>query len=165
MVKIEPLTKETLKEAINLLNQIFLDEDGEAPGDELPASPYPKKYKNFLSRTKMSEIKYWVAVDDAGKVVGTIGLYCYEKDKDEAFWLGWFCVHSDLRRNGIGTKLLQFAIKKARKNNKRFLRLYTSPELTQARRLYEKYSFQLTGEGFYPDGSRKLYYELKLINK
>ena len=38
MIEIELLTDKTLREAVNLLNRVFQNEEEEAPGDELPAS-------------------------------------------------------------------------------------------------------------------------------
>ena len=61
-------------------------------------------------------------IDYFGRIAGIIGLYCYEKDKGEAFWLGWFGVMPDCRRRGIGERLLRFAISKAKKSDKKFLR-------------------------------------------
>ncbi|MBA7660192.1 hypothetical protein ES703_68192 [subsurface metagenome] len=165
MIEIELLTDKTLREAVNLLNRVFQNEEEEAPGDELPASLNPKKYKDFLLETQISELRYWVAIDNTGKVVGTTGLYCYSYDEHEAYWLGWFCVHPDLRKRGIGNKLLRFSIVKARKSGKKFLRLYTStnPNELNAHRLYKKHGFRLFKKESLGDTDlKKLYYELKL---
>lgn len=164
MVKIRPLTKKRLNDAVNLLNEVFPGAEEEPPSEELPASLYPKKHEPFLLKTKESDIKYWLAIDDSGRVVGTVGLYCYERDKKESFWLGWFCVNPYSRRNGIGNKLLRFAITKTKKAGKRFLRLYTldTPDGLAARKLYEKHGFQLVGrEPHLNENIEKLYYELK----
>lgn len=157
MSKIRPLTRKNLNEAVALANSVFPDEEEEPPSLELPAGLYPENYKDFLAKTKMSDIKYWVALDESGEVVGTIGLYCYEFDKKEACWLGWFCVKPSSRRNGVGAELLSFAIAKAIKRKKAFLRLWTSANLQEAVKLYIRFGFVLTKEEF-----PKLYYELKL---
>lgn len=166
MFRIRPLTRKRLNDAVNLLNEIFPGEEEEPPSKELPASLSQAKFRDYLFKTGQSSVKYWVAIDDLGRVVGTIGLYCYEKDKDEAFWLGWFCVRSDCRRKSIGEKLLRFAISKAKSKGKKFLRLDTStdPDELSARRLYEKYGFKLTGREPYLNNAdiEKLYYELEL---
>ena len=165
MIRIRPLTRTRLSEAIALLNDIFFPgEEEEPPSSELPASLNPAKYKEYLAGTQKSDIKYWVAIDDFGRVAGIIGLYCYARDKDEAFWLGWFGVMPDCRRRGIGERLLRFAISKAKKSDKKFLRLDTStdPNELSARRLYEKYGFKLVGREPYRGAKiEKLYYELK----
>ena len=165
MIRIEPLIQTRLEEAINLVNLVFPEEIEEPPGEEIPASLEPEKYQDFLLKYQMSDIRYWLAIDGSDKVAGTVCLYCYEADKAEAFWLGWFCVHPEVRNNGIGTALLRFAINKARTGSKKFLRLYTSTEPNEldAHRLYEKHGFKLTGREPYLDSdAEKLYYELKL---
>lgn len=165
MIKIKLLTKKTLKQAVNLINQVFPDEEEVSPEDELSASLDPEKYKEFLLKNQILELKYWVAIDDSKKVIGTTGLCCCEEDRDEAIWVGWFCIHPDLRKKGVGTKLLQFSIKEARKRGKKFLRLDTStdPNELNARRLYEKHGFRLMGrEPYHNSNLDKLYYELRL---
>lgn len=165
MFRIEPLTEEKLREAVNLVNQVFPNETEEPPGEEIPASLEPEKYQDFLSKYQMSDIRYWLAIDGSNKVVGTVCLHCYEADKEEAFWLGWFCVRPKVRKNGIGTTLLRFAINRARAEGKKFLRLYTSTEPNEldSHRLYEKHRFKLIKEELYPGGKfKKLYYELRL---
>lgn len=164
MVKIEPLSKMKLKETVGLVNEIFLNETEEPSDEEIPASLEPEKYQDFLSKYQMSNIRYWLVINDFGKVIGVVGLYCYEFDKNEAFWLGWFCVHPEARRSGIGNTLLRFAINVARAEGKKFLRLYTStnPNELDSHRLYEKHRLKLTKEEPYPNGEfKKLYYELK----
>lgn len=164
MIKIEPLTEIILKEAISLVNEVFPEQGDEPANLCFQASLNLRGYEEFLSKAGIPELRYWVA-NQSGKVLGTVGLYCYKVDKKEAFWLGWFCVAPTVRKQGIGTQLLQFAIKEARKRGKRFLRLYTStdPNELNAHKLYEKLGFKLAGSKPFGDtGFQKLYYELRL---
>ena len=161
MIKIEPLTSNRLEETINLLNTVFPN-DTDDPAGCLRASLNPEKYAPFFLKTQIPELRYWVAINNLGKVVGTTGLYCYKSDREEAFWLGWFSVEPEARNKGIGTQLLQFSIEKAKGERKKFLRLYTSTDFKDAIRLYEKHGVGLTKEEPYPDTElKKLYYELK----
>ena len=167
MIRIEPLTERTLKEAIDLVNLVFppQEEPEEQPSVVFAASLNPKKYQSILEQYTVPGLRYWLAIDSNKRVVGTIGLYCYEADKKEAYWLGWFCVASNTRRKGIGTRLLQFAIEETKRSKKSFLRLYTSnhPNELNAHKLYEKYGFRLIKEEPWGDtGLTKLYYELKI---
>ena len=145
MIRIESLKKETLEKAIDLVNKVFLEQGNETAEICFRASLNPEKYKNFLLRNQITELKYWIAIDLSGKVFGTTGLYCYQTDEREAHWLGWFCVDPALRKKGIGTRLLGFSISMARKRYKRLLRLYTStdPNELDAHRLYERHGFKL----------------------
>ncbi|MFE1746617.1 GNAT family N-acetyltransferase [Coleofasciculus sp. H7-2] len=114
----------------------------------------------------MTEACYWVAVDDASqKVVETTGLYSSKDDKNEGLWLGWTCVDTAFRGQGIGRKLVDFAIEKAGSEGNKFLRLYTSnhPNQAIAQLLYDKRGFRIIGEEPFK-GSRlkKIYREVEL---
>jgi GNAT superfamily N-acetyltransferase len=109
---------------------------------------------------QITSLSDWVALDtDTDRVIGTVGVYTYRKDNNEACWLSWFCVDSGFRALGIGKKLLQFAIQLARQAGKKYLRLYTSthPSEATAQSLYEKSGFQITGRE-----SERIYLELDL---
>ncbi|MEA3228851.1 MAG: GNAT family N-acetyltransferase, partial [Campylobacterota bacterium] len=58
-------------------------------------------------------------------------------------WLGWFCVDEEFRGQGLGKKLLDFSMLKAKELNKKSLQLYTyqSPEFEAAINMYRKYNF------------------------
>lgn len=94
----------------------------------------------------MEVSQYWVAVDETGEICGTTGLYSEKDDISEALWLSWFCVAPEKRGLGIGKMLLEFSIKTAKDQNKKYLRLYTSddPGEAAAQPLYEKYGFKIT---------------------
>jgi GNAT superfamily N-acetyltransferase len=145
-VEIVGLTKRNLEQAVNLVEKIFPSEyEEEAGKDELPASLNPDAYRDYLERTGITPgLKYWVAVEK-GRVIGSVGLYCYKEDQGEADWLGWFCVDEDFRCKGTGTKLLLFAINEAKKHGKEYLRLYTTDDEDEldSHRLYEKYGFKV----------------------
>ena len=83
----------------------------------------------------------WAAINSDGEVCGTTGLYVNKKDEHEAVWLSWFCVDPEQRGYGIGKKLIEFSIEKAKEFDKDFLRLYTSNHSSEAaaQGLYEKY--------------------------
>ena len=166
MIKIESLTEKTLREAIDLVDTVFPVQGEEPARIVFPASLNLEKYKDFLLEVQIPELRYWLAIDDSGKVAGTTGLYCYEFDKEEACWLGWFCVDPNTRKKGTGTQLLQFSIREAKKQGKRFLRLYTStdPNESNAHRLYEKHGFVKLSkeERWFNTEFKMLFYELKL---
>ncbi len=86
-----------------------------------------------------------VLVDEAGAVLGTTGLYRYQKDAQEAVWLSWFCVAPQARGQGLGQALLAHTVAKAQKAGFNTIRLYTStdPNEAAAQRLYEKNGFHI----------------------
>ena len=108
----------------------------------------------------------WAAINSGGKVCGTTGLYVYKKDEHEAVWLSWFCVDPEQRGHGIGKKLIEFSIEKARECGKGFLRLYTTdhPSEAAAQGLYEKYGFVIFKKKKHGSDTY-LYRELNLKNQ
>jgi len=95
-----------------------------------------------------SLMNVWVAKDKNDEICGTTGLYTCCKDEEEAIWLSWFCVAPNKRGQGIGKRLIEFSIEKAKEHNKKYFRLYTSndPNEATAQILYEKYGFVKTRE-------------------
>jgi GNAT superfamily N-acetyltransferase len=83
-----------------------------------------------------------LAVNHQGEIVGVTGLYYDLRDKNIA-WLGWFGVHPQHRRHGLGSMLLEFAISEAEKRGFSVLKLYSSFDKneTAAHLLYKKYGF------------------------
>lgn len=165
---IEILSPKTLGEAISLVNSVFPQQSiFEKASFTFPCSLNKQSffYKTYLNLIGVRDVNYWLAIDDdSQKVVGTTGLYSYRKE-DDAYWLGWTCVASTARGQGIGGKLVDFCIQKARNAGKKFLRLYTSPnpERAIAKILYEKRGFRITGETkIWPNKFKTVYYELKL---
>ena len=98
-------------------------------------------------------MRYWVAVDERAEICGITGLYNERKDREDTVWLCWFCVDPKYRGRGLGKKLLEFSIEKARGYGKKRLCLYTTtdPNEAGAQLLYEKYGFKITKIKNYPD--------------
>jgi len=92
-------------------------------------------------------IAFDVCVDNSGVVLGTTGLYRYNRDADEAVWIAWFCVDPAVRGCGIGQALLDHTVSVAQVAGFSRVRLYTStdPREADAQRLYEKNGFRETG--------------------
>jgi len=165
---IEPLSYKTLEAAIDLVNEIFPHQNL----FEKASLAFRFSLQNSIisqlafSVIGITEAHYWVAIDeDSRKVIGTTGLYCYKKDRNEAYWLGWTCVAPEARGQGIGGKLVDFCIAEARTAGKNFLRLYTSnhPNQAIAQILYEKRGFRLIGDSQIRGTQfKKLYCELEL---
>lgn len=170
-MRIEPLSYKTLNQAINLVNKIFPYQRNhlrENASITLTGSLDRNSllYKFIFDFMKITDVNYWIAVDDSGsKVIGITGLYSYIEDREDAYWLGYTCVDPDFRGQGIGRELVDLAIENSREAGKKFLRLYTSssPEQSTAQILYEKKGFRITAEEDMEKSNLKtIYRELEL---
>jgi GNAT superfamily N-acetyltransferase len=131
--KIVPLSEELVEDAIVLIETVF---------------PYKQdqktakwSFRNSLTQAKYNQ-QYWLAVNSHGEIVGVTGLYHYDNDKS-VVWLGWFGVHPQHRRHGLGSMLLDFSISEASKRGFSVLKLYSSFDENEkaAHCLYRKYGF------------------------
>ena len=141
--KIVPLSKETLQSAMKLVDICFPVKMEHENTDLLQASLGMKDIS--LVDKNGVYIKYWVVLK--GKdVIGLVGLFGERRKVKKEYWLDYFCVHPSMRGKGIGTKLLNFAILKARKEDKKYLKLYTAEGLDEAaaQHLYEEKGFEVT---------------------
>ena len=145
MIKIKKLTERHLKDAKALANSIFRYEKI-PPGVALEASLDKQKFKimNLGEKNKISTLEYFVAVDRKEKLLGISGLYSLDTDKENTYWLGWYCVDLKHRGKGIGGKLLDYVIRKVGSRGKKFLRLYTSPsdDEKKALKVYDSRGFK-----------------------
>lgn len=160
---IESLSIATLEQAIHLRGEVFPGVSNSSDSPSLAASLYRDKYAQWFSNSGITQLNYWVAIDEKSfQVIGLTGLYCKSEDEQEADWLGWFCVASQFRGKGIGKELLDFTIDLAKA--KRYLRLYTweHPSSYVARMLYLKRGFYQIGESPNNSGFKTIYLELQL---
>ena len=159
MYIIKSLSKSNLKFALQLRNTIFQDLS-KCDKETLEASLdiNNEKYKNCLSKNQISYLEYFVMQEPKTRqVIGLTGLYV-ENDNNEC-WLGWFCVDENYRNNGLGQKLLDFSISRAKELKKKILKLYTynSEEYKSAIKLYEtNYFVEIARE------KKDIYYQLEL---
>jgi GNAT superfamily N-acetyltransferase len=145
-IRIELLSKKTLADACKLTLRVFHSDVSEEdyPPKWLKASLDPKKNKSSYIGLDVRGVRYWVALSEKDKVVGIIGLYTLKYDEKEAYWLAWYCVDPKSGGKGIGRALLDFVITKAKKDGKKWFRLYTSdePNEKRANEMYDKLGFK-----------------------
>jgi len=149
--RIIPLSNEILDEAVSLIEAVFPYKT-----DQKKAR---RSFTDSLSRPD-SDKQYWLAVNHQGSIVGITGLYDNDKDSN-VVWLGWFGVHPQHRRHGLGSMLLEFAISEAIKRGFSVLKLYSSFDENEraAHHLYEKSGFVQTKSDEKTD---KIYFAKKL---
>lgn len=148
-IVIKKLSKKTLSGALEVLDKVF----GNNPEDKMQytrgfnTSLGETKYLHLYPNGKPAYLYYFIAIDKkSNKVVGTTGLYSYpEDDKKGITWLGWYCVDPDFRNKGIGTKLLDFSIQKAKEMKKSKLRIWTVDDfsLKKSFDMYKRRGFKI----------------------
>lgn len=162
--KINTLKASQINEFKKLLSTIFFYEETNIHNYYLSLFPiYIQKIIRMFGHVRYS--KYWVSLNNDGKIIGVIGIYFRECDKYEILWVSWFCVDKDYRRKGIGETLLNHVISYAKKNNKKILKIYTSDidEEKNAQILYEKFGFIIKEKCETDSGYTKIYRE-KILN-
>lgn len=102
--------------------------------------------KILIDEFKNENSEYFVLIDD-GKILGFAGLWF---NIDEAHIMN-IAVKKEYRKNGFGTKLLEFLIVKAKEKNKICITLEVRDDNIPAILLYEKFNFEKIG-------TRKKYY-------
>jgi ribosomal protein S18 acetylase RimI-like enzyme len=81
---------------------------------------------------------FWIAQNDAGQIVGMIGVQHHEEGVGEIRRLR---VRSDMRRRGIGTRLVETALKFCADNHYLKVTLDTFMDREPALKLFEKFGF------------------------
>jgi ribosomal protein S18 acetylase RimI-like enzyme len=164
--RIEHLDRKQLKEAKKLVRRCF---PVQSPGEWLSfwaiANRDSPQMRRMMSWVGVADIlDFWGAIDrQTGTMLGTTGLYQYTSDAREAVWLAWLCVAPEARRQGIGSRLLDFSIEEARRSGLPYLRLYTSDMRNEAAAqiLYESRGLKITSKKWRPF-YQVIYRELRL---
>lgn len=86
------------------------------------------------------ENKYWVAVDENGKIVGGVGIGKLEGIDDVCELQKMYCL-PETRGTGASHKLIEIALEYASKYYKRCY-LETLENMVAAQKFYEKYGFE-----------------------
>ncbi|MFW9946346.1 MAG: GNAT family N-acetyltransferase [Candidatus Odinarchaeota archaeon] len=97
-----------------------------------------------IAKDRIKEMKVYLAVDQHGKIIGTIG---WQKlNKDEGHIRGMGVIPSQQGRNGPAALLLRQVERDAQLENCKILTLDTTEILKRAQRFYEKNGYKRTGK-------------------
>lgn len=80
------------------------------------------KYLNDIGKNDELPINYLVYYKK--NPIGVVGLYTIDEYQD-TIWLSWFGILKEYRYRGYGKQIFKDTIEKAKKYNKKFLRLFT----------------------------------------
>ena len=99
--------------------------------------PFLKAYDRKKDRLWIGEIN--------GRRAGSIAIH-HEPNRLGWAKLRWFLVEREVRGRGLGSKLLDTAVRFCRRAGYRGIFLWTVSDLEEARRLYERGGFKLVEE-------------------
>ncbi|MDP2860094.1 MAG: GNAT family N-acetyltransferase [bacterium] len=130
-----------------------------------PVSEGEKKSirERVINSLKKEEFtKYWYYKNDNGKVIGAGAIEKLPDTKD-GYFLGWFAVHKDYRRRGLGRKIVEKVEEYARSQNGRFITIDTGED-NKAQTFYEKVGYKRVGfiPEYFEDKIAKIIYYKKL---
>jgi ribosomal protein S18 acetylase RimI-like enzyme len=83
--------------------------------------------------------RFWVAQTDEGRIVGMIGVQHHDQDLGEIRRLR---VHPDFRRRGIGSRLIEEALRWCEERNYLKVTLDTHMDRDMALKLFQKFHFR-----------------------
>jgi len=134
---------------ISRINELFIqmikyvNEQNKKSGKEVNEELFKDGYEDgFLEKYLASSDKFILVAEIDSKVVGYLS--CEEKNNDEDLfiYLDDFCVDSNFRGYGIGTRLVEYADEYAQNNNFGSLKLHVENENSNSIRFYTNLGFQ-----------------------
>jgi N-acetylglutamate synthase-like GNAT family acetyltransferase/DNA-binding MarR family transcriptional regulator len=123
------------KQIVNMVTKIQRDEFFIPVTDEMNLCIL-KAEKDFYYHNSYN---FWYAIDDAGKVIGSIGL---KKINSKNAEIKKFFVIPKYRRRGVAQRLMKVLLKAAQKNNFEYLFLGTVDKLKAACKFYTNHGFE-----------------------
>ncbi|MCK9186134.1 GNAT family N-acetyltransferase [Candidatus Gracilibacteria bacterium] len=140
MIKILPYTEKYKDDVINLILDIWENEFDYKDVERPDIYNIPKFYQ------KNKDSNFWLALSD-NKLVGTIGII---KKSDGSAHLKRMAVKKELRKQGLGEKLLQTVLEFSKKHKIKTIYIGTVPENTEAIKFYKNHGFKKNS--FVPEG-------------
>ncbi|MEU3773066.1 GNAT family N-acetyltransferase [Streptomyces sp. NPDC032472] len=143
-LSIRPATEEDLPAIVALLADDPLGATRESPGDLAP-------YRAAFARLAGDPHQHVVVAVRDGRVVGTLQLTVVpglsRKGATRCVIEG-VRVHADERGSGLGTRFIEWAIDRSRKENCQLVQLTSDMSRTDAHRFYERLGFTASHVGF-----------------
>ncbi len=142
------IRKARKEDVIHIVAMLADDELGQKR--ENYADPLPQVYYESFAKIDQDPNQHLIVAEENGKVIGTAQLsfipyLTYQggiRSQIEAVR-----IKSDHRGTGLGEKLFQWMINKARQNGAHLIQLTTDKKRPDALRFYEKLGFKATHEG------------------
>ena len=136
-----------------ILLKFFVRQSGSRIYPDLCPGPFYSYWKREPHLRRL-----WVAVDGDSKVVGTIGMKQISDNTAEIFRMS---VSKDLRRQGIGSRLIEYVAHYCKSQGYKMLELNTLYDFREARSLYQKEGFHAVKKFF---GMKTFLVEILVVN-
>ena len=82
---------------------------------------------------------FWIAIDENDRVIGCIAT---KLDKEQKLFLTRLYVRFDLKRKGIGSKLLELAEKSARERGYKEIHVHLAKDYVESHAFYTKHGYK-----------------------
>ena len=96
----------------------------------------------FVASFRPGRDRIWLA-EDGGRLIGSVAIVGRSATVAQ---LRWFLVEPGFRRRGLGGRLLVAAVRFCRSRRYKSIFLWTTSDLEEAARLYERFGFRRTEE-------------------
>ena len=116
----------------------FFEEYDTAPVREHQKSEFENTYRSYIQKDR----KFWV-IDHEGEIIGMVGIIIVDENTAELIRMR---VKRQYRGQGLGKKLLSKVEEYCTNINKKRIILHTAKRLVIARKMYERYGFNLYNE-------------------
>lgn len=120
--------------------------------------------KAVLRSLRVKHHRFWYMRDKKGKVIAAIGVAENER-QNGGYYLDYFAVHKDYRRQELGSRLMQEAEEFVRSNHGRYILIDTADtdEFAAARYFYQKHGYCQVGHipEYYEKGDGRIDYYKK----
>ena len=96
---------------------------------------------------RSSPLSYWQVyiIRNTSEIVGVTGLYQRPETEKHIYWLGWFGIRPQWRRQRLGSESVRRVIEKAKERGGRELWVYTGAADQPAVRFYLSLGFEVLG--------------------
>jgi len=118
---------------------------------------------DFMHRFDSDRDGFWVAKADDG-FLGSISLDGKTAD-DEGVRLRWFIVDPEAQGLGVGSRLMETALSFAAKKKYERVDLWTFEGLTSARKIYDRFGFEVTHQKQVIEWGRELLQQKMVLKK
>ena len=145
-----PIIRPALAADVPRIVALLADDPLGAQREADPAAPLPREYADAFAAIDADPNQELVVVEEGGRVIGVLQLTLIPYLTYRGGWralIEGVRVHRDHRSGGIGRKLFEWAIERARGRGCHMVQLTSDKRRPDAIRFYERLGFDASHEG------------------